>query len=377
MIEALYPIIGETVQRAVREFGRELQRSVDARLRSSVGVSGWARTVWGRLRGISPSQLAIRDSLPFSIQEIFLIQHGSGLLLAHSHQGTTDAADSDLVSGMLTAIRDFVHDSFGQGDDKDLDEIQYGDRRIIIESGQAVYLAVVISGIEPEGFREELHNFVSELHVKYEAALRKYNGEPNTLPDLQPKMAELATEVTDQTNVAKPLKRETRRVIAIGSFIVILLLALACFYLRFTIALYPIAFPSSTPTITRTATLTSTATSTATFTYTPTNTSTATATPPYTPTNTPTPTLTFTPLPTPTPFKAIAITDVWVRPRPSYFAFRIAVLITGTPVRVLSGYGPWVEVEWLEAGNILRGWVPAQWITMYEPVPPQRTTPYP
>ena len=373
MIDALYPIIGETVQRAVREFGMELQRSVDARLRSS----GLFRSIWARLRGVSPSELALRDSLPFAIQEIFLIQRGSGLLLAHSHHGAEDAMDSDLISGMLTAIRDFVHDSFGHTDGKELDEIQYGDKRIIIESGQLVYLAVVISGIEPDGFHEELHKFISELHVTYEAALRKYNGEPDTLPNLQPKMAELAAGVTDQNVVAKPLKQETRRAIAIGSFILILFLALACFYLRFTIALYPIAFPSSTPTITRTATLTATATSTATFTYTPTNTSTATATPPYTPTLTSTPTRTPTPLPTPTPFKAFASTNVWVRPKPSYFSFRIAVLLLGTPVRVLSGYGPWTEVEWVEAGNLQHGWVPARYITMYEPIPPERTTPFP
>jgi hypothetical protein len=49
----------------------------------------------------------------------------------------------------------------------------------------------------------------------------------------------------------------------------------------------------------------------------------------------------------------------------------------GTPVRVLSGYGPWTEVEWVEAGNLQHGWVPALYITMYEPIPPEHTTPFP
>ena len=54
----------------------------------------------------------------------------------------------DLISGMLIAIRDFVDHSFGHlpTKDKELDEIKYGDERIIIQSGRAAYLAVVITG---------------------------------------------------------------------------------------------------------------------------------------------------------------------------------------------------------------------------------------
>ena len=201
MVEALYPVIGETVQRAVGEFTKEFQRNIDARLKATFGPQGMVRTAVARMRGVSSAELALRDSLPFSIKEIFLIQHGSGLLLAYSHPGSTEVSDSDLISGMLTAIRDFVRDSFGHGDeDKELDEVQYGDERIIIQSGRAAYLAVVTTGVEPEGFRARLHVFVSELHVKYEKSLAQYNGDPTTLPNLQPKIARLVAETTGGEN---------------------------------------------------------------------------------------------------------------------------------------------------------------------------------
>ena len=116
MVEALYPVIGESVQRAVGEFTKEFQRNIDARLKAAFGPRGMLRTAAARMRGVSPAQLALRDSLPFSIREMFLIQHGSDLLLAHSHPGSTEVADSDLISGVLTVIRDFVRDSFGYGD---------------------------------------------------------------------------------------------------------------------------------------------------------------------------------------------------------------------------------------------------------------------
>ena len=56
---------------------------------------------------------------------------------------------SGLIGGMLTAIREFARESFGRGrTDTELDEIQYGDERIILQSGQYAYLAVVIRGVQ-------------------------------------------------------------------------------------------------------------------------------------------------------------------------------------------------------------------------------------
>lgn len=369
MVEALYPIIGETVQKAVSEFAHEFQRNVDARIRATFGPAGFLRTTQARLRGVSPSELILRDSWPFSIREIFLIQHGSGLLLAHSHPGSAEVTDSDLISSMLTAIRDFVHDSFGQGEkDEELDEVQYGDHRIIIQSGRTVYLAVVITGVEPEGFRAQLREFVSELHVRYENAFRNYNGDPATLPNLQPKLGRLVAETVGAHKTGrKPLGRTARVMIGLGSLLGLLLLALACFYLRFTVALLPVAFPSPTPTQTLTPTPTATATPTPTRTPTPTPTPTLTPTPTRTPTPTPTPTATYTPSPTPTPVTAWSSGHVWVHREPDFASPGFAILLRDTPVTVLATVDSWMQVEWFEPlpwrYGWQRGWVWGQWIT--------------
>ncbi len=382
MVEALYPVIGETVQKAIGEFAREFQRNIDARLKVAFGPQGILRTSMARLRGVSPSQLALRDSLPFSIKEIFLIQHGSGLLLAHSHHSSAEVADSDLISAMLTAIRDFVRDSFGNGGkEEELDEVQYGDQRIIIQSGRAAYLAVVTTGVEPEGFRAHLRTFVSELHVKHEKVLRQFNGDPTMLPNLQPKIARLVAETTGGETLQRPMSRGTKAGIFLGIILAILLIVLACFYLQFTVALYPIAFPSPTPTVTNTPTATPTATATRTLTPTATNTATFTPTvtftptATFTPTSTFTPTFTFTPSATPTPYRAFAAGNVWVRGVPEYHTDRLEVLYEGTPVTVFSVYGRWMEVEWLAVDGLHRGWVPQEWVTLVEPLDSNVITP--
>ncbi len=376
MVEAIYPIIGETVQRAIAQFSREFQRNIDARLRASFGPQGVFRTIGARMRGVSPSQLALRDSIPFAIREIFIIQHGSGLLIAHSHPGSHEVADSDLIGAMLTAIRDFVHDAFEDGrEDKELDEIQYGDSGIIIQSGRTAYVAVVFNGVEPEGFRARLHDFIAGLHVKHEAAFKQYTGDPSTLPNLQPKIARLVAETTDQTSGKRPMSGKAKFGWTMAFFAAILFMMLACFYVQFTIALYPVAFPSPTNTSTPTFTATPTATSTPTFTPTATNTPTSTPTNTAAPTFTSTPTATYTPTPTPTPYKAIAVGHVWFRNQPEARSSRIEVLFMNTPITVLSVYDRWLEVEWTDDNGYHRGWVPARWVALLEPVPLGQITP--
>lgn len=380
MVEALYPIIGETVQQALSEFARELQRNIDARMRGTFGPRGVLRSLQARLRGVSPDELLLRDALPFSIREVFLIQHGSGLLLAHAHPGNPDALDSDLISGMLTAIRDFARDAFGHGvGDKELDEVQYGDQRIIIQSGSAAYLAVVLAGVEPEGFREQLREFVSELHVQHSRALRAYAGDPVDLPDLQSGVAQLAVVPEAPESAAPGRLSKAQRWFLGGAIAALILLgALACFYLRFTIALWPVAFPPRTPTPTSlpTATLTPkpsptvtpSPTATATFTPTPTPTRPPTATPTSTPTPAPsaTPTSAWTPTVAPTPVSARASGNVWVHSEPDYAEPGFAVLREGTAVRVLATRDDWKQIEWFETSpqftGLRTGWVWGQWI---------------
>ncbi len=191
MIDAIYPIIGESVQKSVTETLREIQRNIDSRLRRTSGDI-W-HVITARLRGVSSSELTLRNAIPFSIQQVFLIQHGTGLLMANHATEDTELS-SGLIGGMLTAIREFARESFGRGrTDTDLDEIQYGNERIILQSGQYAYLAVVIRGIEPSGFHALLRQFISELHIEYDRALRLYDGDPDTIIPLQPKPSLIET----------------------------------------------------------------------------------------------------------------------------------------------------------------------------------------
>ncbi len=224
MVSALSPIIGATVQQSIASFFRELQQNVDQQLKARLRPGDLARTFWARLRGVSPGDLAMRDSLPYHIREIFVIQAGSGLLLARYEGGQEATADSDLISGMLTAVRDFVRDSFQPEarEEGHLDELQYGRLRILIQSSPALYVAVVLDGIEPTGFRARMGQLVDTLQIEHGPALRPYDGNPDNLPDLQPLLAHLVEQPYQQATRSTGLSRGQKLFLSGGGLFLVL-----------------------------------------------------------------------------------------------------------------------------------------------------------
>jgi hypothetical protein len=257
MIDALYPIIGQLITRAVTEAMRELAQRIDHQMRTTLDVQGVARHLRARFTGVSPAEMTLRDALPFHVEEIFLIHRESGLLLrylswhsAAQPSGETNLEidtgvngapkmhgvpkihgapkihgdeDSEVISGMLTAIRDFVQDAFGRSEAAtqpqptdiqletagqeaagqetvQLDTVQYGDKSIIIESAQHIYAAVVAKGIEPSGFRSHLRERVIAIEHDHAYLLRHYDGDASQLADATPQLVEvLQTGISTST----------------------------------------------------------------------------------------------------------------------------------------------------------------------------------
>jgi hypothetical protein len=214
MIEALYPILGQLIGRAVSEAIRDLARSIDARMRTSFAPQAIARRLRARIQGIPQSDLLLRDALPFRVTEVLLIERQSGLLLQHLSHDPEAAEDSDLVSGMLTAIRDFAQDTFGRGREGQLDEIQYGSQHIWVEASRHAYLAAVIDGVEPSGFRAGLRDQVIRFENAYAEILARYDGDSSRFDAFKPVLSELLTAPGPNEPVRKDgLERSQKRLL--------------------------------------------------------------------------------------------------------------------------------------------------------------------
>jgi hypothetical protein len=116
---------------------------------------------------------------------VFLIHRETGLLLWHASHDPEAARDSELVGSMLTAIRDFAHDAFGRGKEGQLEEIEYGDEHILLEATRHAYLAVVVSGVEPPGFRAAMRDRLTQVEHRFADVLRHYEGDPTVLSSVQ------------------------------------------------------------------------------------------------------------------------------------------------------------------------------------------------
>ncbi len=81
MIAALYPIIGQTITKAIFEAMQDLRRRIDTNLKRSLNAGAWVNRLKAKLRGISTTDLVMRESMGYEIIRVFLIHRGTGLLL--------------------------------------------------------------------------------------------------------------------------------------------------------------------------------------------------------------------------------------------------------------------------------------------------------
>jgi tetratricopeptide (TPR) repeat protein len=112
------------------------------------------------------------------VNEAFLI-HEAGKVISYASRIGANIMDEDIVGGMLSAVEAFVKDAFGdeQTPDKGLDTLVYGTIRIYIEHGAHIFLAVVLSGAEPEGIREDMKHMVKTIEDKYDKELVEWDGD--------------------------------------------------------------------------------------------------------------------------------------------------------------------------------------------------------
>lgn len=381
IVDALYPVIGRSIQRAVAEAMRGLARRVDDNLRQTFSMRRLTRRIQGRLHGLSDAELLLRDTLPFRVKEVFLIDRASGLLLAHLSDDPAHTTDRDLVSGMLTAIRDFAHDSFGTEQEGELDEIQYGEVRILVEPGPWAYLAVVVDGIEPTDLRHRMRSTLSDVHRDYASVLAEYDGDQSGLAGVEDHLRPLLVASGEEPG-PEPTRRTPWLGIGVVGALLFLCLAMACFGVwRLAGGGRPAPTAMASPVPSPTITMTATPTPTPTETPTATPTSTPTSTPTFTATSTPTPTYTPTATATaiPAPYVGVMIGNVYLRSEPRDDSPLSGMAVdSGRPVEVLAVYGTWYLIRWPPGDPTgTSGWVPGRWVGVVAAPPPAIITPEP
>jgi outer membrane protein OmpA-like peptidoglycan-associated protein len=208
IIDALYPIMGQTIKKYVSEAIKDVYYSINLKIDNALRRGIFSKKIKSKISGVSAADLILQGSFPFLINEIFLIHEKSGILISHVSSDPQPSADSDLISGMLTAIKDFVSDSFkSDAGEQNLYEIQYGDSKIILERGRYSYLAIVIKGNETAEFDDELEKLNSEIHKSYYKQLRDFNGEFTGLDGIKKPLYRFISKINTEQVATETLEK--------------------------------------------------------------------------------------------------------------------------------------------------------------------------
>lgn len=141
LLEAIYPIVGKLIKKYIALQFDLLRENINNKTKFSF---------WGRVKtksksimtGVSSEEIILDKLNKVTIENIFVIQKDSGLLIASAKNDP----DNDVIAGMMTAIKAFAEDAFHKSG-ADLEEINYGEYKLLLESYYSYYFVVAVSGL--------------------------------------------------------------------------------------------------------------------------------------------------------------------------------------------------------------------------------------
>jgi outer membrane protein OmpA-like peptidoglycan-associated protein len=180
MVDALYPVIGSTISK----YMADAIRAINEKIENTLSFEGISRKIRAKMQGVSEAELILKEAIPFKVRAVFLIHKSSGLLIAEAQPEEKEKLESDMVAGMLTAIRSFVNDCIARsGDVSEIDAIDYGNSKIVLEVAGYCYLSVVTQGKTPQWYirrmQQTLYNIVQIAGNEIET----FAGDPDSIPE--------------------------------------------------------------------------------------------------------------------------------------------------------------------------------------------------
>ena len=184
--DSIAPILGSAIRKAISRAMREMLQSLNQTLEYSMSWQGlqWRWEAWKTGRPFV--EVVLLHTLRFRVEQVFLIHKKTGLLLNHVMAEGISSQGEAAISGMLTAIQDFVRDSFQQGQDEGLESLRIGDLTVWIEQGSKAILATVIRGTPPVKLRDFLQNTLDSLHAQYSDSLQNFQGDAAVFLETRP-----------------------------------------------------------------------------------------------------------------------------------------------------------------------------------------------
>jgi outer membrane protein OmpA-like peptidoglycan-associated protein len=224
MAAAIFPVLGPAIRKAIAETMAALVRSINAAVEQSLSINGlkWRIEAWRT--GVPYPEIVIKHALVYRVEQAFLIHADTGILLEHVSARDLKVTDADLISGMMSAIQDFVRDSFRPGEGAMLRTFTVGEHTVQVEAGPGALLALVIRGQAPDSVLKNQQDTLETIHIEFANQLAEFDGDSVAFDAARPLL-----ESCLETVVATDHRGEKRGLVwlkwALPLFIVLALVA--------------------------------------------------------------------------------------------------------------------------------------------------------
>lgn len=175
--ETIFPLIGPATRKAVSAALDQMVESLNQTLEHSLSPQSLKWRLEAQRTGKSFAEIVLLRTMVYRVEQVFLIHKKTGLLLQHILAPQVAAQDPDLVSAMLTAIRDFVKDSFSVQKNESLQSLRFGELTIWIEEGPQAILAGIIRGKARQELKLVFQEAIERIHLKLNKEFAEFQGE--------------------------------------------------------------------------------------------------------------------------------------------------------------------------------------------------------
>ncbi|MCI2283361.1 hypothetical protein L3081_08060 [Colwellia sp. MSW7] len=179
LVNSLYPLMGSLVRKSVTSFLTDFMEKTNQLIDSSFTLKGlkWRIKAWQA--GVSFSQYVASQTFSYRVEHVLLIHRETGLLLNSVNLSKASKGDADLISSMLTAINDFVGDSFLDSDNGPKEQLQTvttDNFNLLIKPGPYASIAAAVMGNPPQAISNQLQITLEDIHRLYNRELNQFDG---------------------------------------------------------------------------------------------------------------------------------------------------------------------------------------------------------
>jgi OOP family OmpA-OmpF porin len=165
--------VKNAVTHAFREFSERLNEITEKRF--SLRALSWRFEAFRT--GKPFSEIVLLRSLLYSVREVFLIHSKSGVLLQEAARPEAVTKDSDSISSMFSAFQEFVHDSFIGTESNEIETIELGSFKFVIQHGRRSMIAGAVDGGAPAALKNVFRAALEEIENDFAKDLTAFDGD--------------------------------------------------------------------------------------------------------------------------------------------------------------------------------------------------------